>query len=142
MGETIRWVVSVDEETAAIAEKWEGKLSPFADGNRSLLVRLLFKLWDTFASHYTLNALVEAIQATKGIKTYQRSFDFSAFPTEKKPPRRAVPQAENPTVRRLAFSRLSEAGRLGEEMAASHTSILGRPRPHLLSIRHFTPRAA
>lgn len=69
MSQPIRWVLSVDEETVQIVDRWQQKLSPFADGNRSLLVRLLIKLWDKAATDATLAPMLVGLQGLKVIKS-------------------------------------------------------------------------
>lgn len=64
MGEPIRWSLSVDEETVAIAERWKVKFAPFAD-TRSKLVRTLLKLWDRAATDEKLTPLLIALQGLK-----------------------------------------------------------------------------
>ena len=46
MGIQIRWVVSVDEETARIFERLRERYAPLMGNNRSAAVRLMLKLLD------------------------------------------------------------------------------------------------
>ena len=118
MSQPIRWVLSVDEETVQIVDRWQEKLSPFADGNRSLLVRLLIKLWDKAATDATLAPMLAGLQ---GIKFNNSSYSELPAPTlsegRTKPPVRST---FGEGTRRGRVSNVSRRSRLVSVVAVAY----------------------
>jgi hypothetical protein len=75
MSAPIRWVISVDEETAALLERLRERYAPLSGNNRSALIRLLLKMlyWvDLEGEGFQMGECLKAIPVKLDEKTVAR----------------------------------------------------------------------
>lgn len=92
MGERLRWVISVDEDTQLLADRWQEQFSPLVGSNRSSLVRLVFKTLDRLGfTAATITAALAQSQELRRITAEQdvaqchtpsQQFPAQAFPVD------------------------------------------------------------
>lgn len=124
MGEPIRWSVSVDKETDAIAEILQRAFAEYVGTNRSRLVCFLFKRFHRMAGNVA--AQLEAEQGINQAISSEEIINFNnssqQFPVHAAPEGRAKPltrissasQQRTPGARRREVSGVSQRRAVGE----------------------------
>ena len=132
MGEPIRWSVSVDRETDAIADILQRTFSDFVGENRSGLVKFVFKRFHRMASNVAAQINVEQginqANSSEEITTFNNDFPNSVEVAEQlgrpKPLTRTQPPGRG--ARQRAINGVSRRSVLGESVVrlARYTSFL------------------
>ena len=138
MGERLRWVISVDDDTQRLADRWQEQFAPLVGANRSSLVRLVFKTLDrlgmTAANVMVALDIPQRLNDTNREQAVAQCHNSSQLPNEvvsDNTPRMPLARKSRPPAggRHYRFSRLA-AGLGGAEEKAAF-----RPSPLWASIR-------
>lgn len=86
MGERLRWVISVDDDTQRLADRWQEQFAPLVGANRSSLVRLVFKTLDrlgmTAANVMVALDIPQRLNDTNREQAVAQCHNSSQFPHE------------------------------------------------------------
>lgn len=126
MGERLRWVISVDDDTQRLADRWQEQFAPLVGANRSSLVRLVFKTLDrlgmTAANVMVALDIPQRLNDTNREQGVAQCHNSSQLPNDVVSDNTPVPSARRTKPlaggRHYRFSRLAAGLGAGEEMAA------------------------
>jgi hypothetical protein len=93
VGEPIRLVISVDEETKRILDRWQALFFPLVGDNRSRLFRLAVQTLDRLG--FTAETVMHALNHTQRIKLANVEQDVTTFNNSEQ----VFPNAKKPLVR-------------------------------------------